>query len=242
MPFRASTLLAALLLLVCSSLLHAQTAYAPGGMIVHPTAFTPRRGALNLYMAGFNQYEEDMNHQNNYVPLSLSYSPTDRLQLSLIAPYHDGADHPRHIHVGPFFKYQVLPDSSRHPAFAITGSYLERDWLKASAAGVFSHRFFAGNRPLLTAHAGVKWGMTNAAGNQNDIGGFMGLQIPVNREWNLVGEYSTRLKFDPAPASSVGVMWRSRQGLGITIGFANTGRSNRMGFFFGVGYALGGSR
>ena len=88
----------------------AQTAYAPGGLFVHPTAFTSHRGALSLYAAGFDQYEDE-GRQENYIPVSLSYSPTDRWQISALAAYHDGFDHPRHIHLGAFTKYQLVPDA-----------------------------------------------------------------------------------------------------------------------------------
>ena len=218
----------------------AQAAYAPGGLFIHPTAFIPPRHHLEVYAAAFTQ-DEDQDITASYYALSLSYAPTDRLQVSGIAAYHQAAYVASHMHVGPFIKYQLASDTPSHPAFALTGLYLPNDHLETAFTGVFSHALAKNGRTLATVHAGAKWGrMADEHGGMSDFGGFVGLEVPLAREWNLVGETSTRLKFDMNPASSIGVMYHSRSGLNLSLGYVNTGRSNKMKLFFGVGYPFGG--
>jgi hypothetical protein len=232
-------LLFALLICRSSQAVHAQTAYAPGGLFVHPTAYTPRAHQFSTYAAAFTQ-DQALGINNSYYPLSFTYSPTDKLQVSALAVYHQAADDPSHTHLGTFLKYQFLPDTSSHPAFAITGSYIPGDHLESTVAGVVSHRFVHNGRVLTTAHLGIKWGRTSdEERGRDDVGGFVGLQVPLNREWNLVGETSTRLKFDRSSATSIGVMYQPRHGIGLSIALVNGGRSSRMKPFFGVAFPLG---
>jgi hypothetical protein len=217
----------------------AQTAYAPGGLFVHPTAFTPKAHQYSIYTAAFTQ-DQALGVNHSYYPFSLSYSPSDRLQVSGLLAYHQAADDPSHTHLGTFLKYQILPDTRKSPAFAIAGAYVGHDHLESSIAGVFSHAFLRGTRIVATLHAGAKWGRTGEEdGNRDDVGGFIGAQLPVSRQWSLVGETSTRFKFDRSAASSIGVMYETPHGPDISIGLVNGGRSSRMKFFFGVGYPFG---
>ena len=134
----------------------------------------------------------------------------------------------------------VFKTTRSHPAFALTGAYVGHDELESSIAGVFSRAFARQGRVFGTLHLGVKWGRaSDGNGGASDFGGFVGAQIPLSQEWNLVGETSSRLKFDRASASSVGFMYQTRKGLGISLGMVNSGRSSRMNPFFGVGIPLG---
>lgn len=217
----------------------AQTAYAPGGLFIHPTAFTPPAHEFSIYAAAFTQDEAGGSNES-YYPLSLTYTPTDRLQVSGLYVYHQGRNEPSHSHVGTFLKYQLTPDTRSHPALALAGAYAGNDHLESMVAGVMSHAFLRGNRVLTTLHLGVKWGReADKAGGVDDVGGFLGAQVPLNRQWDLVGESSTRLKFDRSSASSIGLMYHNRAGNGISVGLVNGGRSSRMKFFFGVALPLG---
>jgi hypothetical protein len=233
-------------LLLCSLLLggwsdaaRAQTAYAPGGLFVHPTAYTPKAHKFSLYAAAFTQ-DQAQGINNSYYPLSFTYTPTDRLQVTALLAYHQAADEPSHTHLGTFLKYQLAPQTSSHPAFAIAGSYAGRDHLESAIAGVASHRFVHNGRVLTTAHLGIKWGRTSdEEGNKTDVGGFVGLQVPIHRQWDLVGETSTRLSFDRASASSIGLMYHTYHGLGLSFALVNGGRSTRMKPFIGIGFPIG---
>jgi hypothetical protein len=238
-PRLSALLLSALLLWGTASVARAQSTYTPGGLFVHPTAYTLQAHQFSLYTAAFTQ-DQDLGINNSYYNQSITYAPSDRLQVTALTAYHQAADVPSHTHLGTFLKYQLVPDTGAHPAFAITGAYVGNDHLESSVAGVVSHRFVHKGRVLSTLHLGIKWGRTpDEEGNQDDIGGFAGLQLPLNPYWDLVGETSTRFSFDRAAASSIGLMYHTRRGIGLSIGLVNGGRSSRMKPFFGVAYAIG---
>ncbi len=217
----------------------AQSVYSPGGLFIHPTAFTPPTHQFSVYAAAFTQ-DEARGRSQAYFPLALTYVPIDKLQVSALAVYHEGKNTAPYGHFGAFVKYQLLSDTPSHPAFALTGSYVAHDELESSIAGVFSRAFTRHDRVFATLHLGMKWGRSSDGdGGASDLGGFVGAQIPLSREWNLVGETSSRLKFDRASASSVGFMYQTRKGLGISLGIVNSGRSSRMNPFFGVGIPVG---
>src|SRR5258708_5420337 len=91
-------LLFSLLVLGSGSAARAQTAYAPGGLFVHPTAYTPRAKQFSLYAATFTQ-DQAQGINNSYYPLSFTYTPTDRLQVTALLAYHQAADGPSHTHM-----------------------------------------------------------------------------------------------------------------------------------------------
>ncbi len=216
----------------------AQTPYAPGGLFVHPTAFIGRPHQFSTYAAAFTQ-SENSGADASYYPFSVTYTPTNRLQVSALIAYHQQSGEPSHTHMGGFLKYQIVPDTRSSPAFAIAGGYVGNDHLESSVAGIVSHRFLNGNRVVATLHSGVKSGRSSdRIGGVSDTGTFVGAQLPLARQWDLVGETSTKLKFDVAAASSVGVMFHTRGGTGISVGFVNGGRSKSLRFFFGVGLPL----
>ena len=235
----ASVSVIALLAAISMISAQAQSVYSPGGLFIHPTAFTPPSHQFSAYAAAFTQ-DEASGRSQAYFPLALTYVPIDKLQVSALAVYHEGKNTAPYGHFGAFVKYQLLSDTPSHPAFALTGAYVAHDELESSIAGVFSRAFARQDRVFATLHLGVKWGRSSDGnGGKSDLGGFVGAQIPLSREWNLVGETSSRLKFDRASASSVGFMYQTRKGLGISLGMVNSGRSSRMNPFFGVGIPVG---
>jgi hypothetical protein len=216
----------------------AQTAYAPGGLIIHSTAFALPKHQLSVYAAAFT-WRSPGDTDNTQFPVALTYTPTDRLQVSALALYHNEQDEAPHTHIGGFLKYQIAPDSRNSPAVALTGSYVGRDHYETAISGIVSHEIRSGGRRILALSAGGKWLRTpDDEGNQTDFGGFVGVQVPLSRNWDLVGETSTRLKFDFASATAVGVMYHSRRGALLTLGFANSGLGNSLRPFIGVGLPL----
>jgi hypothetical protein len=233
------TLVCGLIALGIGSSAQAQTAYTPGGLFVHPTAFLPPAHQFSVYAAAFTQ-DQEMGINASYYPLSLNYTATDRLQVSALVVYHNMQDMPPHTHLGAFLKYQIAPQTASHPAFAIAGSYVGKDMQESMVSGVASQRFTLHGRLVTIAHLGIKWGRTSDDdGNRTDVGGYTGVELPINRQWNIVGEISTRMKFDRAGASSIGLMYHARSGLGISLAVVNNGRSSRMKPFIGVGFPIG---
>jgi hypothetical protein len=232
---------ALVLLLGMGSPGRAQSFYGATGLFVHPSALPAQRGALNLNVTVLTQ--KLGNDIDTYVPSSLSYALTGRAEIGALYVRHTGPERHPHGHVGGFTKYQFVPDAPGHPAVALTGSFRNGDALEWLFEGVVSHSFQRNSRTLVIAHTGVKWGRSNAhLDHQTDVAGFVGLELPLVQRLRLVGETSTRFDFEPAAASSIGLMWNAPNGSHVGLGFVNIGRSDNVRFFFGVGYPIGGER
>jgi hypothetical protein len=219
----------------------AQTFYGSSGLLVHPSAFISKPGTMGLNVTVLTQ--KFGSNTDTYIPSSLFYTLNRRLEIGAIYVRHiEDAGH-SHGHAGGFAKYQLLPDSPHHPAFALSGSYRNGDWLESYVAGTFSHHFERHGHTLLIAHTGVQWGRSKTQlGPQSDVGGFFGLEYPVAPRLRLIGETSTQFSFEFNPASAIGLAWDAPNGSHVALGFVNIGRSDSNRFFFGVGYPFGGRR
>jgi hypothetical protein len=219
----------------------AQTFYGSTGLLVHPSAFVSAPGSLNLNVTALTQKKG--NKLDTYVPISLAYGLSRRAEIGGFYVRHTGPEESPHGHFGGFAKYQLVPDGASHPAIAYTGAYRNGDALETFMAGVLSHNFQSHGRTFLTAHAGLKWGRTShALGYQTDFAEYVGLEYPFASRLRLVGETSTRFKFEYSAASALGVAWDAPNGSHVALGLVNIGRSDYARFFFGVGYPLGGRR
>jgi hypothetical protein len=220
---------------------HAQTVYGPGGLFIHPSALTPPKGSVGLNVSFYTETKTGGGHEE-WLPVSLAYAASDRAQVgALFIDRRAGGSHRESG--GIFAKYQLVPDGPRHPALALTGSYLGGDVKQWSLSGVASHRFTSGSRTSLIGHAGLQWvRRTDDIQPEGDLAAFVGAEIPLTTRLSLLGEYGTKLSFNPEPASSIGLQWSSPGGISVGIAYLNTGRSSDNRFFVGVGYPIGGGR
>jgi hypothetical protein len=219
----------------------AQTAYGPGGLLVHPSALLPATGSVDLNVSWYTQRISGR-PSSQWIPASLAYTPTSRFQVGALFLDRVSADRSR-ASAGLFGKYLLTPDAESHPAVALVGSFYAGDVRLASAALVASHAFRRGERTLFIAHLGVQLARRSDIPNpQDSLAGFAGLEAPIGRQFSLVAEYGTRFSFDAKETSSIGLVWRSRGGAQVGVGLVNAGRSSGNGFFVGVGYPLGGNR
>src|ERR1051325_6644710 len=134
----------------------AQSFYGPGGLFVHPSAYTApaHTYALNATWGSQSEYGA----RDEYQPITFSSGLTDRLEAGALVLFHHGEDTHRHAHFGIFSKMQLLPERLSHPAFAIGGLYRHTDALETTAFAVASKGFTSGSRSLFTAHLGAKYG------------------------------------------------------------------------------------
>ncbi len=230
-----------LLLLGCiGSIAGAQTVYGPGGLFIHPTAFTPQRGAVGMNVSYFTQ--KIGSAQTEWIPVSLTYAPQNRLELGAL--YVNRLAKSQHRDSGgAFAKFQFVEPKERRPAVAFTASYIGGDIQLSSVSGVASYGFRNGNREALIAHAGVQWARrADISVTKDDVSGFAGLELPVGRGFRLIAEGGTRFSFDRNSTSAIGVMWDNGGRFKLGIGYINAGRSDDNRFFVGAGYALGGAR
>src|SRR5689334_314749 len=180
-------LLMALLLCGLVESAPAQTAYGPGGLFVHPTAFVPPRGEVDLNISYFTQ-QVPPQRETEWLPVSLSYAATDRFELSALYVHRRAGAH-QGDSGGLFAKYQLAPDTSHAPAFALAGSFLSGDVKLSSISGVLSHTFRDHERAALRLHLGLQWARrADIPHPQDDVGGYIGAELPLSRELSLVGE------------------------------------------------------
>jgi len=209
-------------------------------MFLHPSAFVPPRGSLNLNASYLTQVGG--RGETEWIPVSLTYGLTERSEVGALYFYHAGDRLMRHVHGGVFGKYQIAPDTPTRPAVAVAASYRGGDERQYVLAGVLSHAFTQNGRKIVTGHAGVQWAQPHVKPSQNNFGGFFGLEIPLGRQLRLVGEVGTKLRSERSTASAIGLMWSPRSGTHLAIGYVNTGQGKDNRFFIGIGYPIGGSR
>ncbi len=220
----------------------AQTLYGPSGLFIHPTAFTPQRGALTFSASWFSQQVSGQ-RRTEWVPLGLSYGITDRLEAGALYMDRLAVSGRRRGSFGGFVRQQLLEDTANHPAVALTGSYLGSDVLLASLAAVASHHFRQSGRTVWTGHAGLQWAWRGDGVPPSDsVGVFLGAEVPFGQGFSLLGEYGTRFSFDNKARSAIGFMWHGRRDFSVAVGFVNVGRSSDNRFFVGVGVPLGGNK
>src|SRR5258708_40355924 len=95
----------------------AQTIYGPGGLFVHPTAFTPHRGATGLNVSWFTQ-EPKVGPRTEWLPVALTHSFTSQDEAGVL--YVDRRTPAGHTSSGgAFYKHQFMPDTISRPALAL---------------------------------------------------------------------------------------------------------------------------
>src|SRR5258708_39637798 len=78
----------------------AQTFYGSSGLLVHPSAFVSKPGTLSLSVTALTQKKG--NALDTYVPSSLSYTLSNRVEIGALYVRHTGPEAPPHGHVGGF--------------------------------------------------------------------------------------------------------------------------------------------
>ena len=241
MNYRIRGLWLAVPFLLLSLRAQSQTLYGPGGLFVHPTAFTPRRGVFQFNLSYFTQ-KADGETQGEYFPYSLAYSPTNRLEIGALYLHHRSGQNERDSG-GAFAKLQLLADGPAHPAVALVGSILGGEFRQGSLAAVASHNFRRGDHVLFMLHAGLqltRWQDNNSPSPSTSLSAFTGLVIPLKYGFSLLGEVGSRFAFDNKETSGFGIQYTSRGGYMLGVGFVNTGRGDDNRFFVGVGFPSGG--
>jgi hypothetical protein len=235
---------------------NAQTLYTPGGLLLHPTAYTVKRGGASLYISAFSQREftSDMfeeSRSSETFPVSLNYAVSDRLNLGIGYVTHRGGSFhedgmymfANHSHVGGVVKYQLAPESDRRPALAVAATYNDHDTLQYSATLVASKALKSGDKTAVVLHGGISWGQKYMGPSTADSGSvFAAVEKPLSNGLSLVGEYGTRHSFNRDAIAGAGLLWKRPDGTQINMGLINAGRSRSYGFFFGIGIPLGGAR
>ncbi len=216
----------------------AQTIYGPGGLFIHPTAFTARRGATGLNVSWFTQ-EPKVGPKTEWLPVALTHAFTSQDEAGAL--YVDRRSPSGHTSSGgAFYKHQFLPDTDSRPAFALSASYIGGNIQLSSVSGIASHRLAPSGKNGITLHLGAQWvRRADIPVTQDDLSAFVGAELPLSHGLRLVGDVGTRLKFDRSATSGAGLVWSSPRGLNLGVGYVNAGRGDNNRFFIGIGYPIG---
>ena len=240
---KASTLPVSLCLtLACIGTAHAQTLYGPGGLFIHPTAFTLSAHSLTASASWFSQKIEG-SRASEWVPLGLSYGVTDRLEVGVLYVDRLASTGLRRGSGGLFLRDQLVSETAGRPAIALSASYLGSDVKLASASASAGYHFRSRGHTVLIGDGGVQWGWRgDDVPSGSAVSFFVGAEAPLKYGVSLIAEYGTRFSFDYKESSALGVMWRSRSGVSVAAGYVNVGRSSSNRFFVGVGIPIGGNK
>jgi len=242
---KVSTLAVSLLLpLTCLASLgvQAQTLYGPGGLFIHPTAYTPAAHAFEASASWFSQ-KIDGSRATEWVPLGVSYGVTDRLEVGAMYVNRLSAAGLSRGSAGLFLRDQLVTETPRRPAVALSASYLGSDVKLASVAASAGYHLQSRGHTILVGHGGIQWGWRgDDVPSSNSVSVFGGVEVPLKYGVSALAEYGTRFSFDYKESSAFGLMWRSRKGISVAVGFVNVGRSSSERFFVGVGVPIGGNK
>jgi hypothetical protein len=190
----------------------AQTLYGPGGLFIHPTAYTPPAQSLTLSASYFTQ-DIAGDRATQWVPLGLSYGVTSRLEVGAMYVDRLASNGLDRGSAGVFLRDQIVRETAGRPAVALSGSYLGSDVKLASVAASAGYHFRSAGRTVLIGHAGIQWGWRGDGVPPGDsVSEFIGAEAPVRYGVSVLAEYGTRFSFDYKESSALGLMWHSRHG------------------------------
>ncbi len=217
----------------------AQTAYGPGGMLVHPGALVRSKRTWDV---GLSWFEQDRNGKHTeWAPLSVAGGLTDRLEVGAqLIRRKAGAVVSENG--GLFARYRLRDAGAGAPALALVASHVGGP-ISLSSLSLASTWTPNGLPTGTLVHAGIQ-GALRADGptDRSDVRPYVGIQLPLAGPFTLTAEAGARFRFDPSARTGLGVGWTGADGRKITVGWANTGRAASDGFFVGVGYPIGGGK
>lgn len=219
----------------------AQTNYGNTGLFVHPTAELPLEGRLRANLSYLHLPASSQNAENHWVPFNVAYRPSDRTEIG--ATYlHRFSRNSSFSSGGLYGKYLLVKEEGKTPGIGVIGNFLSGDIRLNSVSVAVSKSFRSEERTYLSLHLGGQYvGWQTNTRKSTGIRGFIGASIPISERFNIIGELGTRLHFDRAATSGVGLQYNTPSGMNLGIGYVNNGQSRNGGFFFGVGIPLGGN-
>jgi hypothetical protein len=133
-----------LALFLCSPLLlHAQSAYGPGGLFLIPSALTPKAGTVEFgAMAGYqDMWAVPVPHEHLVVSSTVAYAASDRLQVGMTNVVMRDVTHAPSW--GPFAKLRLSEETRRGPAVAISGVWIPNNHWRTEAVSLTATKSFS---------------------------------------------------------------------------------------------------
>ena len=167
-----------------------------------------------------------------------SYGLRDWLELGAIG--FDVQNDGQSIVAGPMLRGRLLKDQGARPEVSLGAYSLEGvDALQRRTVFIAASKRF----PLFSEeqwvrafrlHAGFRntW---REVGETDDAVGYVGAELEFPRNFFAVGEVSTEDNAAPHTPFSFGVQYRDTSGFGLSLAGIQTGTSNDIGLFVGIG-------
>lgn len=227
------------LLAACGHEAGAQSAYGPGGLLVHPTAVVRPAGATDAGLSWFRQERPGIG--NEWSPFTVVSGIDGRTEAGLqwVRRTTKGMSS---NNGGLFVKHRLMDARPNSPAVAVVASHIGGPIALTSLAlaGTWSP---AGLPAGALVHGGIQWARrADLATNPTDVQPYVGLQWPVAPGLSVLAEAGPRFSFDPKARLGAGLMWTMPSGGQLAVGAVNIGRSDNPGLFVGVGYPIGGGK
>ncbi len=217
----------------------AQSAYGPGGLLVHPSALVRGPGETNVGMSWFRQERAGVG--NEWSPFTLVRGIDGRSEVGLqwVRRVSRGtaADN-----AGFFAKVRLIDPVRDRPAVAVVASHIGGP-ISLTSVALASTWAVPGAPAGTLVHAGLQWAQrADLSPRRSDTQPYLGVQIPVVNRLGFVAETGSRFSFDPKARLGAGLVWNAPSGPQVAVGAVNIGRSDDPGMFIGVGYPIGGGK
>lgn len=224
---------------VTASGVRAQSAYGPGGLMVHPGALVRGKGETNAGMSWFRQERGGIG--NEWSPFTVVGGIDGRTEVGLqwVRRVTRGASADN---AGFFAKVRVVDPAPGRPAVAFVASQIGGP-ISLTSMAVASTWEVPGAPAGTLVHAGLQWAQrADLSPRRSDTQPYLGVQIPVVNRLGFVAETGSRFSFDPKARLGAGLVWNAPTGTQVAVGAVNIGRSDDPGVFIGVGYPIGGGK
>lgn len=219
--------------------------YGPSGLFLHTTAYLPAPGSPTVGATAFTQVRRTAagDRSITWVPVFADARVGARAEVGAVYLYQrfEGKSFSSY---GGFAKYQLVTERSRTPAVAADLEIISGELRQQALTLVASKEFSRHPERPLRLHAG--WTLhrrsdlegANGRFSETDNAPFIGGEFGIAPHLRLIAEAEAKLRFYPAAATAVGVMWSPCSRFGLAIGWLNTGRSEQLRPFIGVGYRV----
>ena len=219
--------------------------YGPSGLFLHTTAYLPASRAPTLGATAFTQVRRTPagDRTITWAPVFGDARVGARSEVGAVYVYQRFQGESLSSY-GGFGKYQLFAERAKMPAVAMDLEVISGDLRQQTLNLVASKEFSHDPARPLRLHLG--WTLNRRSDlqglqgrfSETDNAPFAGFEIGFAPRLRFVVEGEAKLKFNPAPATAVGVMWAPSAQFGLAIGWVNTGRSEQLGPFIGVGYRV----
>jgi hypothetical protein len=215
------------------------TAEIPSGMFLNPTAEVQPAGTSVIESCWANQKAKAGTY--NGVNAFGSYTFPTKTEVGVILVFVDPPAGDQKTAPGAFVRQLLRGEEGLYPAVAVGATYFEESDDVLTRRSVFASVSKTvtpkGAAMPVRLHVGGKWIQTPSNEDKTVYGG---AEIDLTKDFSLIGETEAKDEFDTKMPYAVGVQYRYKGRLGLSLAAMNGGNAGHAGVFFGVGYPFTG--